>query len=58
MKLILAGLLLTSLLVTFTNCQYTVRQVLHAEGGPKPLGPYSEGLRVGDTIFVSGNIGT
>ena len=34
-----------------------VRSVLIPEGGIKPLGPYSPGIRMGDFIFASGTIG-
>lgn len=33
------------------------REVIFSEQAPKPLGPYSQAVRVGNTLFVSGQIG-
>lgn len=38
-------------------CQYTVRRILHPSDAAKPLGPYSEGVQIGDFIYVAGNLG-
>jgi len=35
-----------------------VKQQVVAEGLPAPKGPYSPGLRVGDWVFVSGQVAT
>jgi 2-iminobutanoate/2-iminopropanoate deaminase len=35
----------------------TEREVLVPEGAPKPLGPYSPGVRSGRWVFASGTIG-
>jgi reactive intermediate/imine deaminase len=32
------------------------RQVLHTDQAPKAIGPYSQAVRVGDTVYVSGQI--
>lgn len=32
-------------------------ETILTENAPKPIGPYSQGLRVGDLIFTSGQIG-
>ncbi|HEX9952865.1 MAG TPA: Rid family detoxifying hydrolase [Rubricoccaceae bacterium] len=32
------------------------RERLHAPGAPAEIGPYSQGLLVGDTLYVSGQI--
>jgi 2-iminobutanoate/2-iminopropanoate deaminase len=35
----------------------TRREVLMPEGSPKPLGPYSHGVRSGRWVFTSGTVG-
>ena len=32
------------------------RQVIHSAAAPKAIGPYSQAVRVGDTVYVSGQI--
>lgn len=32
------------------------RQVIHTDAAPKAIGPYSQAVRVGDTVYVSGQI--
>lgn len=32
------------------------RQVIHADQAPKAIGPYSQALRVGDMVFMAGQI--
>lgn len=44
-------------LASTAMCQYTVRRILHPPDAAKPLGPYSEGVQIGDLIFVAGNLG-
>lgn len=34
-----------------------MKQPIFAENAPKPIGPYSPGIRAGDLIFISGQIG-
>jgi reactive intermediate/imine deaminase len=34
----------------------TPRQFIHTDAAPKAIGPYSQGVRVGDTVYVSGQI--
>jgi reactive intermediate/imine deaminase len=34
----------------------TKRQIIHTDGAPKAIGPYSQAVRVGDTVYVSGQI--
>jgi reactive intermediate/imine deaminase len=34
----------------------TPRQIIHTDGAPKAIGPYSQAVRVGDTVYVSGQI--
>ncbi|MDR2220194.1 MAG: RidA family protein [Methylobacillus sp.] len=33
------------------------RQVISTEGAPKAIGTYSQAVRVGDTVYLSGQIG-
>jgi reactive intermediate/imine deaminase len=32
------------------------RQIIQTDGAPKAIGPYSQAVRVGDTVYVSGQI--
>jgi len=34
-----------------------MKQVLNTENAPKALGPYSQGIKTGDLIFLSGQLG-
>jgi len=34
-----------------------MKQVLNTENAPKALGPYSQGIKAGDLIFLSGQLG-
>jgi reactive intermediate/imine deaminase len=33
------------------------RQIISTEGGPKAIGTYSQAVKVGDTVYLSGQIG-
>ena len=33
------------------------RHIIHTDNAPKAIGPYSQAIRVGDTIYTSGQIG-
>jgi 2-iminobutanoate/2-iminopropanoate deaminase len=33
------------------------RQIVHSEEAPKAIGPYSQGIRVGDFVFCAGQAG-
>lgn len=33
------------------------REVVHSNGAPKAIGPYSQAIRAGDTVYLSGQIG-
>jgi reactive intermediate/imine deaminase len=33
------------------------REVIHTDGAPKAIGPYSQAIRAGDTVYLSGQIG-
>lgn len=32
------------------------RQIIHAEGAPQPVGPYSQAVRAGRWLYISGQI--
>jgi reactive intermediate/imine deaminase len=32
------------------------RRIIHTDAAPKAIGPYSQAVRVGDTVYVSGQI--
>lgn len=32
------------------------RQIIHTDQAPKAIGPYSQAVRVGDTVYLSGQI--
>jgi reactive intermediate/imine deaminase len=34
----------------------TVRQAIHSDQAPKAIGPYSQAIRVGDTVYMAGQI--
>ena len=34
----------------------TVRQAIHTDKAPKAIGPYSQAVRVGDTVYLAGQI--
>jgi reactive intermediate/imine deaminase len=34
----------------------TPRQIIRTDAAPKAIGPYSQAVRVGDTVYVSGQI--
>jgi 2-iminobutanoate/2-iminopropanoate deaminase len=34
-----------------------VREAVAAESAPRAIGPYSQGVQVGDLVFISGQLG-
>ncbi len=57
--LIISGVLLV---VTFTFAfinkgDRTKRKVIFTENAPKPVGPYSQAMLIGNTLYVAGQIG-
>ena len=34
----------------------TIRQAIHTDKAPKAIGPYSQAVRVGDTVYMAGQI--
>uniref|UniRef100_G3MR86 Translation initiation inhibitor n=1 Tax=Amblyomma maculatum TaxID=34609 RepID=G3MR86_AMBMU len=43
--------------VLLRSMSKVTREVISSEHGPKALGPYSQAIRAGDTMYVSGQIG-
>jgi 2-iminobutanoate/2-iminopropanoate deaminase len=39
------------------SCCCTTKQVIQAEQAPKPIGPYSAGVQLGQLIFTAGQLG-
>ena len=33
-----------------------IKKVIYTENAPKPIGPYSQGIKVGNFLFISGQI--
>jgi 2-iminobutanoate/2-iminopropanoate deaminase len=33
-----------------------VREIIHSDNAPKAIGPYSQAIRLGNTVYVSGQI--
>ncbi|AOL16335.1 deaminase [Sulfolobus sp. A20] len=33
-----------------------MKEVIYSEKAPKPIGPYSQAVKVGDTLYISGQI--
>ena len=56
MKNIIAVLLL---IIIFAGCssQGTVREIISAPNAPAAIGPYSQAVRVGDRLYLSGQLG-
>ena len=42
-----------------TNCTNTkiMQQIITSKNAPSPIGPYSHGVKVGNLLFVSGQVG-
>uniref|UniRef100_A0A131XL15 Putative translation initiation inhibitor n=1 Tax=Hyalomma excavatum TaxID=257692 RepID=A0A131XL15_9ACAR len=43
--------------VLFRSMSKVTREVITSEHAPKALGPYSQAIRAGDTMYVSGQLG-
>ena len=56
MKRIVAAVLL---MVVFTGCSYrcAFREIISSPGAPAAIGPYSQAVRVGDRLYLSGQLG-
>jgi 2-iminobutanoate/2-iminopropanoate deaminase len=56
MKEIFAAVLL---MVVFTGCshRYAVREIISSPDAPAAIGPYSQAVRVGDRLYLSGQLG-
>jgi 2-iminobutanoate/2-iminopropanoate deaminase len=60
LSLTAAGLigLATSGSFGIANAQDTGKNVISTSNAPKPLGPYSQAIRVGKTVYLSGQLAT
>ena len=56
MKKIVAAVLL---MVVFTgcSCRCAVREIISSPDAPAAIGPYSQAVRVGDRLYLSGQLG-
>ena len=56
MKKILAAVLL---ILVFTGCskRSDVREIISCPNAPAAIGPYSQAVRVGETLYLSGQLG-
>jgi len=56
MKRIVAAVLL---MVVFTGCSYqsAFREIISSPDAPAAIGPYSQAVRVGDRLYLSGQLG-
>ena len=47
------------LMLVFTGCshQYAVREVISSPDAPPAIGPYSQAIRVGNRLYLSGQLG-
>lgn len=52
---VLLGALYTLLLIP--PAAHPVKNVVSSNQAPEPIGPYSQGVRAGDLVFLSGQIG-
>jgi 2-iminobutanoate/2-iminopropanoate deaminase len=54
------AMLLCALLVTIAGAPYSLsqtRRVVHTDAAPKAIGPYSQAIIAGKTVYVSGQLG-
>ena len=57
MKKVFIPLLVTLFAVSCqTTKQSVVHQIIYTEQAPKPIGPYSQAVKVGNTLYVAGQI--
>jgi 2-iminobutanoate/2-iminopropanoate deaminase len=54
LSFILAGLLVIAIALTSCGQKTTVKQVINTDKAPAAIGPYSQGVRAGNYIFVAG----
>ena len=43
-------------LFVFYNHSHTMKKVILTENAPQPIGPYSQAIQVGQTLYISGQI--
>lgn len=51
------GVLALGAFAYFFDGKETEREVIFTASAPMPIGPYSQGIKVGNTLYVSGQIG-
>jgi 2-iminobutanoate/2-iminopropanoate deaminase len=52
-----ASVLLVGALLAVASCGGKQREVVLTENAPAPIGPYSQAVRIGTTLYVSGQLG-
>ncbi|MCX7879904.1 MAG: RidA family protein [Ignavibacteria bacterium] len=45
------------LFFSLIGCSFFKKEIIYTEKAPKPIGPYSQAIKVGAFIFLSGQIG-
>ena len=56
MKTIFKSVLLPVMLIGLAGCSTTVKQVVNTKNAPAAIGPYSQAIKVGNTLYLSGQI--
>lgn len=52
----ISALLVTILVFSFSD-KTPEREVILTKNAPQPIGPYSQGIKVGNTLYVAGQVG-
>lgn len=54
-------LIVSAVLVTFSIFSFTQktpeREIIYTDKAPKPIGPYSQAVKIGNTLYVAGQVG-
>lgn len=50
------GLILRQIFETFNYYIFMVKSIIYSEKAPAPIGPYSQAIKAGSTLYVSGQI--
>ena len=56
MKTIITAILLIFIFTGY-SCQHTTREIISSPNAPAAIGPYSQAVRMGDRIYLSGQLG-
>ena len=54
--LFVSAILITIGIVSFAD-KTPERLVILTDKAPKPIGPYSQGIKIGNTLYVAGQVG-